>query len=286
MKKKIFLTGSQGYIGSRFLRLYGDVFTVTSPRINISSQEEVQRSLSQTESAIVIHLAAKTHIDACENDRSLGRAGEAWKVNVEGTQHIVDACKRNRSYLILFSTECVFDGEKGMYQETNTPHPKNWYGETKYRAEQVVLESGIPACILRSVFTYGHPDHQQDAVKVLLHKMKNKEKIRCVTDQVMSFTYVDDVLKVVRRLIENKPSGILHYAGKKAISMYEFSCKVAAAYGYPCDGIQAVTLGEYFSDRATLRLRRATLNSNKITKLLQVDVSDVDAVFAGMRYNQ
>lgn len=286
MKRKIFITGSRGYIGSRFLSLYSTAFTIADPRVNICKADDVVRALSESESSIVIHLAAKTHIDTCEKEKNSGKNSSVWKVNVEGTKHIIDACKRTGSYLIMFSTECVFDGKRGNYTETDIPHPKNWYGETKYRAEQVVQDSGIPACILRSVYTYGHPDHENDTVNVLLNKLKKMEKIRAVTDQLISFTFVDDLLRVLMSVIKHKPRGIFHYAGTKQISMYEFSRKVAAAYGYFQDAIEAVTLEEYFTHRATLRLRRATLNSEKIKQVLQIISSDVDAALGRLRYSQ
>lgn len=286
MKRKIFITGSRGYIGSRFLSLYRDAFTIADPQVNILSPDDVVRTLSESESSIVIHLAAKTHIDRCEKEKHSGKNSNVWKVNVEGTKHIIDACKKTGSYLIMFSTECVFDGEVGQYTETDIPNPKNWYGETKYRAEQMVLDSGIPACILRSVYTYGHPDHKNDTVKTLLNKLQNSEKIRAVTDQLMSFTFVDDLLRVLKSIINHKPRGIFHYAGTKQISMYEFSSKVATVYGYHQDTIEPVTLEEYFKNRAKFRLRRATLNCEKITRALRVIPSEFDTALAGMRYNR
>lgn len=286
MKSKIVVIGSSGYIGSRFVSLYGEKFSLVCPRINICNAQEVNHVLADAEGSVVIHLAAKTHIDECEHDRRLGKNSETWNVNVEGTKHIVSACKKTGSYLLMFSTECVFDGEEGMYTETDMPKPKNWYGETKYYAEQTVLQSGIPACILRSVYTYGRPDHQHDIIASFLRAMKNKEKVRAVSDQRITFTFVDDVLQAMLHIIDTRSEGIFHYAGRSGISPFEFIRKAASAYGISQKAIEACSLDAYFGKRSALRLRHATLDSTRIGEQFHLPSSDADAAFDRVRYNQ
>lgn len=106
--------------------------------IDITEKTSIQEKISASDASLVFHLAAKTEVDSCEEDKSLGKEGMAWKINVEGTQNIVDACKQNGKKIVYVSTDFVFDGEKGFYSEEDTPYPVNWYGITKHEGEKRV----------------------------------------------------------------------------------------------------------------------------------------------------
>src|SRR6185437_1834106 len=101
--------------------------------------------------------AAKVDVDGCEQDKHLGEDGEAWQINVVGTENVVAAVKATGKRLIFISTDFVFDGENpphGGYTETDTPSPINWYGQTKYEAEQRVLNEDIASCVVRIAYPY------------------------------------------------------------------------------------------------------------------------------------
>ncbi len=139
MKHKYIVTGATGKIGSALTARLGDGNYIGISRhetgrnllrIDLSNWDgKSERDLSGFDT--VIHLAAKTHIDACEKDRPLGRNGEAWKDNVDATRKIVEFCRLGKKKLIFLSTECVFDGKKEKYYEKDNPNPINWYGATK-----------------------------------------------------------------------------------------------------------------------------------------------------------
>ena len=49
--------------------------------------------------------------------------------------HLADICEKIKARLILISTDCVFDGQKGMYKEEDKPNASDLYGISKYIGE-------------------------------------------------------------------------------------------------------------------------------------------------------
>src|SRR5690349_7159093 len=141
---KIAGTGLSGLVGSRIQELlknyeFEDISRRTGT--NITDKEAVLHRIKNSNADVVLHLAAKADVDGCETDKHLGEKGEAWQINVVGTENVVAAVKETRKKLMYISTDFVFDGEKspyGGYSEQDDPNPINWYAQTKYEAEQRV----------------------------------------------------------------------------------------------------------------------------------------------------
>ncbi len=99
---------------------------------------------------VVIHTAALTNVDRCEEEMNLAR-----RVNVEGTKNIVESCNFNDTFLAYISTDYVFSGDGGMYKETDKTKPINYYGLTKLEREKRVTvcwrSQPLPVVITRSV---------------------------------------------------------------------------------------------------------------------------------------
>jgi nucleoside-diphosphate-sugar epimerase len=81
--------------------------------------------------------------------------GLAERVNVRGTQTLVDAIKATgkRMPFVFTSSVAVFGPTPAATEpvsvERNAPNPKDVYGETKLKAENVIRESGIDCVVLR-----------------------------------------------------------------------------------------------------------------------------------------
>lgn len=272
-KPSILGIGGSGLIGSRIVELLFDQYNF----INLSLETGVDITKPQTldairndeRGAVILHLAAKTDVDRCEEDRMLGEHGDAWKINVLGTQNVVAACKKTNKKIIYISTDFVFDGtiNRGGYTEEDPSHPINWYGETKYRGEEIVKKSGLPFLILRLAYPYRalFPP-KKDFVRALIVKLQNKEKIKAVFDHVITPTFIDDIVHALDTLICANATGIYHVVGSEFISPYGASLLVARTFDFDLSLIQKVSRDEYFKDRAP-RPFNLSLENGKIEKL-------------------
>src|SRR4030095_11940417 len=86
------------------------------------------------EPSLVLHCAALSKTPACQADPPLAR-----KLNSDLTTLLSDLCAEAK--LVFLSTDLVFDGKTGNYNESDKVNPLNIYAETKARAEESVLKN-------------------------------------------------------------------------------------------------------------------------------------------------
>lgn len=264
-KIKVVGTGLTGLVGSRIVELLQDKFEFIhvgrQTGVDIGNKDQVISAISHSSASVVLHLAAQTDVDGCEKDKEL-----TWHVNVDGTHHIVQACRENNTYLIYASTDFVFDGTKEFYTEEDIPHPINNYGKTKYEGEKIVQSSSIECAIVRIAYPYRCFFPKKDFVRTMIGKLKSGETVKAVTDHVMTPTFIDDIALALVYFIENKIPGLFHVVGNQYVTPYKVSTLIADACGFDTKLIQKSNREEYFKGRAPRPFRLA-LKNDKIGKL-------------------
>lgn len=176
----------------------------------------------------IIHAAAITSADDCELDPI-----RCWNVNVTATRFIISAAKEAAARLIYVSTDFVFDGEAGPYEETAIPAPVNYYGCSKLTAEKAVCSSELPYAVIRTVLVYGHSDNvaRSSLMTWVRSKLLAGEHIRVVTDQQRTPTYAGDLARGIRLAAEKKATGIYHISGGDMLTPYEMAVMTADHLG-------------------------------------------------------
>lgn len=256
-KKPVIAIGASGLVGSRVIQLlegdYNFILGSIDTGIDITKKETL-KSIMSNAAPWVIHFAAKTDVDSCEQDKSLGAEGMAWQVNVLGTQNVVDVCKIFRKSIIYISTDFVFDGEntpENGYTETDSPNPINWYAVTKLEGEKIVQSSGLPFIIMRIAYPYRKKFAQKlDFVRAILGRLSEGKQVAAVTDHIMTPTFIDDIAFALRALINNAANGIYHVVGSQALSPYEACLSIARVFGMSENHIIPTTRAEFFKGRA------------------------------------
>ncbi len=115
--QKILGTGLTGLIGSRITEVLSQYEFINMSRgfgVDITDKESLDRVISRFDGAYVLHMAAKADVDGCESDRASGENGEAWIMNVIGSQNVSELCKKYNKKIIYISTDFVFDGTKKL----------------------------------------------------------------------------------------------------------------------------------------------------------------------------
>jgi len=216
-------------------------------RLDKTNRSDTLTLVNKLKPDVVIDTAALHNVNYCETHRD-----EAWKVNVEGTRNVAEACREVGAKMIFISTDYVFDGRKRFYTEEDTPNPLHYYAKTKLEGEHVVKEAGIVYAIARPSVIYGwNPGElaglQSSSGKSVnfvvwaINKLKRKEEINIVTDQYSSPTLADNLAEVLLVLSKSGKQGVYHTAGKTCINRFSFAKKIAEIFGLDDGLIKPVT---------------------------------------------
>lgn len=281
-RRPVIVVGGSGQIGERVMRfcLAQGVWVIPTyhrnPRpgalaLDAADRVQVLQLIERVNPWLIINsMNAKGGTDACEADPDLAR-----RAHVETARNLVDAARRIGARFVQISTDYVFDGRAGPYDETAIPHPLSRLGRAKLEAEQYTLSHLPDALVVRTsfVFSWTPQSATKNFVMQLLEQDARHEPMRVPHDQVGNVTYAGNFAEALMELVELGATGIYHLAGTTRCSKYEWALRVAAFFGLKPSLIQGVTTAElgqsgprplqsgFRLDKAQATLRRATLLS-------------------------
>jgi len=256
MKPKIIGTGLSGLVGSRIVEFLQDKFEFVDfsmdTGISILDNDNLSKAFELNKDAVaVIHMAAFTDTNSAWEQRG-DKNGLCYQLNVVGTQNILDLAKKYNQQLIYISTDFIFDGTKTTpYLETDTPSPIEWYGETKFLGEKVILNSNYTNYnISRITYPYRAKfDTKVDIIRKVLSKLQNNEQVKMFSDQICTYTFIDDIAAALGYFLENKTTGIYHLVGSSSHSPYEMCLEVAKVFNLNKNLISTSSLEDYIKSQ-------------------------------------
>jgi dTDP-4-dehydrorhamnose reductase len=255
---RVLITGCHGLLGQKVLKVFlkstsAEILaTAKEPKtfldlkgfdytmLDITNRSDVKNLVVYFNPDVIVNTAAYTNVDGCELNREL-----AWRVNVEGVRNLVHSARRVDAKLIHISTDYIFDGKNGPYDENAIPNPINYYGRTKLASENEIKIGGIRFAILRTNVLYGVGKNVKSNFALWLYnKLSSGEKIKVVTDQIGNPTYVDDLAFAILKVVEFDKEGIYNVGGKDFVSRYDFALKLAEIFSFDHELIIPVKTSE------------------------------------------
>jgi dTDP-4-dehydrorhamnose reductase len=243
---KILITGSNGLLGQKLVKLLSQttgIQTIATSKgknrvvftegyeyieMDITDAKQVEKIIDKTRPDAIIHTAAITNADQCENEKDL-----CWTMNVTATENLIKAAEKHQIFFCYLSTDFVFDGSAGPYREEDLPSPVSFYGWSKYAGEEVVKRSKCPWSIVRTVLVYGILQDMSRSNIILWVKksLEAKQNIKVVTDQFRTPTLAEDLAMGCYLVVNKKAEGIFHISGKNFLTPYEMAIKTADFFG-------------------------------------------------------
>ena len=231
---KILVTGSYGQLGrslNKYLKSNMEIFwTGRNIPINrnafyldICDRINLKELISLHDPDIIINLAALTDVDLCEKKSDLAR-----EINTYGVRNVCDTFKGK---IIQLSTDYVFDGKNGPYDEEDDASPLSVYGKTKLEAEKIVTSHNPDNLIIRGNVLYDNClDSRASFLNWVVQSLKQKTPINVVDDQINNPTWAQSMAKIIGLCIEKEISGIYHWGDAEFVSRYEFAKMIAKHY--------------------------------------------------------
>ena len=269
---KYFITGGSGLLGERLATVAkeNDELTLVhnnnpsenTIKCDITNEKEVNNTIENENPDVIIHCAAMTNVDLCEDEKEL-----AYKINGDGTGLLAKAADKITAKIIYVSTDFVFDGEKGYYKEDEEVNPLGIYAKSKYDGEVQLKKYSDDWAIARVSVLYGWHSRLNFTTWVIEQLRQNNE-INIVTDQINSPTLADNAAEAIYAIARKDKQGIFHTAGNDAINRFDFTKKIADAFDLD-DSLINPTTSKQFIQKAP-RPRDSSLNVNKVEKELGI----------------
>ena len=269
---KILLTGGSGLFGRAFAELIKDrtshdIYATYNENIvdseeavflDITDKKRVEEVIKKLQPDVVVHAAAFTNVDKCEVEKE-----KAYDINAEGTKNVAMASNEIGAKMIYISTDYVFDGTKGFYEEKDKTNPISYYGLTKLEGEKAVQEICNDFIIARTSVIYGA--HKKNFATWVIKELREENQIKIITDQWVSPTLNVDLAEQILALIEKDEKGIFHTAGGERINRYDFVVEMARVFDFNEKLIIPATSKEM--NWIAKRPMDSSLNVSKISKI-------------------
>jgi dTDP-4-dehydrorhamnose reductase len=177
---KILLVGKDGQVGwelQRALALLGDVTAVGRAEADLTHPDSLRKLVQQLRPDVIVNAAAYTAVDKAESD-----SGPAYLINAEAVGVLADEAARANAWLVHYSTDYVFDGEKSTpYQEDDVTAPLSVYGKSKLAGEEQIRQRHAKHLIFRTSWVFAA--RGGNFAKTMLRLARERSELKVVADQ-------------------------------------------------------------------------------------------------------
>ena len=279
---KVLVTGCHGLLGQKVVALAPNGFEVFGIDLQDSSEilpkenyfqcdftkrENILPLVEKIRPEIIVNAAAYTNVDGAETERQM-----CWEINVTAVENLVYCAQKFDSKIVHISTDYIFDGKNGPYNEDATPNPIGYYGRSKLAAENALLASDVNFAIARTMVLYGNEMNGRDNfVTWLIKKLRSKSKVTIVNDQIGNTTIADDLADGIWKICNQEFIGIVNVAGKDIIDRFTFALQIAEVFGLDESLIVPITTVEL--NQPAPRPLNSGLIIDKATNVLKLNLS-------------
>lgn len=259
----ILVTGSSGLIGKPLVKRLRELGhkVITN---DLSGNPDYKYSFRhlRVKCDVVVHLAAVVGVDTTRINPE-----RVLKVNFLDTKKFIDRYHDKR-FIFASSSEVYGNSSKLPFSESDQPTPISLYGSLKVVIENYLKEKKVNSGIVRCFNVYGKDQREEFVVSKFIKLAKEKKTLSLYGngEQVRCFTYVEDAIDGIIKVINYKSSyDIFNIGNKKETTITELAqtidklipCKIEYL-GYGKDGVR----GEF------LEIQKRVPDISKAYKLL------------------
>ena len=201
---------------------------------DIADPRSVNATLQRLRPWALINAAGYVRVDEAEEDPT------QWRENAAAVGVLAQACAQSGVRFVTFSSDLVFDGEKGTaYVEADAPAPLSAYGRAKAQAERLALARAPDALVIRTAAFFSALDPHNFVVQAL-HHLRAGLPWPAADDLWVSPTSVPSLAHATLDLLIDGEAGVWHLANRGVASWAELARTVAVLDGLNAGLVRAV----------------------------------------------
>jgi len=216
----VWITGAGGLIGNYLVQTAKafasgwQAVPLTHTELDLTDSQSVRAHFRHNTPQAVIHCAAMSRSPECQAQPAL-----AWKTNVDATRHLAELAAAIPFF--FFSTDLVFDGKAGNYDEEASVGPLSVYAETKVAAEQAVLANPLHTVIRTSLNSGNSRSGDRGLDEQIRNAWRAGQSLRLFTDEFRSPIAAEVTARAVWELLGRNARGLFHVAGSERLSRWQ-----------------------------------------------------------------
>lgn len=216
------IIGGSGYIGtnlSEHLKKNGETIVGTcyrNPRkgllyFDLENPDLSNLGLDLDKVDRIIIASAIHNINECKTNKE-----RSYRINVDGTKKLIEQSIKYHITPVFLSSDCVFDGKKGNYSESDMTNPCNNYGAHKKIIEDFLLQSREDFFIARLSKVFGVTPGDKTFLASWALSLKKGDTISCAIDQRICPTYINDLVRVLDIAFKRNLKGLYNIASPES----------------------------------------------------------------------
>ncbi|MCF7762493.1 MAG: sugar nucleotide-binding protein [Verrucomicrobia bacterium] len=255
---RFLVVGASGFIGCHLMhhiRSRGfDAFGTSSATMNLLT-DRIADVIGDFRPTHTIIAAVISNMDRCLAEREM-----SYRVNVTNTIRLIEDVRSMGSRPVFLSTNFVFDGSVGCYNEEAPISPVNEYGRHKAEVEGY-LRANVPEGLVTRLSTnVGDNPGEAHLFSQWYQLLIENKPIVCIDGAMISPTYVEDVAHALVTCCERKITGLFHLANTESFYRNDLALKFCDAFGKKANIIRKPLREFGFLDNRALK---ADLDSSK-----------------------
>lgn len=196
---KILLFGGSGTLGKELQKLNPGIICPSRHDCDITNRFSVQAEINDHNPDIVIHAAAMTDNRLIERN-----ADDAVLTNIIGSANVAIGCAGLNIRMVYISTDYVYEGIRGNYQESDPVQPFNLYADSKLGGE-MATKAVKNHLIIRTSFGKNDFEYKE-----------------AFTDKWTSKCYADQIAPMILEAALSPLTGVLNL-GTERKTLYDYA---------------------------------------------------------------
>jgi dTDP-4-dehydrorhamnose reductase len=272
-KKRLLVTGASGLLGINLTlqqskqydvigvinhtSLTGVPFEVHTA--DLAQPGEAARLVEGTRPDLVVNCAALAIVDRCEKEPDL-----AQQLNADMPEELAAVCGRVGIPFVHISTDALFDGSKGDYNEQDQPNPINQYALSKLAGDEAVLSAYPQALVARVNFFGWSLLGKRSLAEFFYYSLSQNQPVKGFTDVFFCPMEVNDLADALVAMVEKELSGLYHVFSPQSVSKYDFANLLARQFGFDETLISPTKVADF--GLAAARSPLLTMDSHKAAR--------------------